>query len=114
MFNLRGPNVLAAVCNVSITHVALGSGQRLEEWGTFKHQALADRVGSKNRTYTPFHRDRPRVVHKRGAGDCPGVQLLLPSHALLHCLPFRRQAGNVPVQGDRPAGVGAGRPGKGS
>lgn len=38
-FNLRGPNVSAAVSDVSITHVAFGSGPRRDQWGTFKHQA---------------------------------------------------------------------------
>eukprot|EP00961_Rhodomonas_salina_P192918 2603218-Rhodomonas_salina.1 len=58
-FNLRGTNVTGAVGYISITHVAQGSGPRLEEWGSYKPAArLADRVGSKNRTYTLFDRDQ--------------------------------------------------------
>lgn len=57
-FNLRGADMMGAVGNVSITHVELGLGPRLQEWGTFKHQGLAERVGSKNSTYAPFHLDQ--------------------------------------------------------
>eukprot|EP00961_Rhodomonas_salina_P024340 327847-Rhodomonas_salina.1 len=52
------------------------------------------------------------MVDERGAGD--GVQRLLPSHALLQRLAVWRKAGYVPLQGVGPAGVGTGRPGKGS
>eukprot|EP00961_Rhodomonas_salina_P189783 2560394-Rhodomonas_salina.1 len=57
-FNLRWPDVMGTVGDVSITHVALGSGPRRQEWGTFKHNALAERVGSKNITYALFHWDQ--------------------------------------------------------
>eukprot|EP00961_Rhodomonas_salina_P001097 15418-Rhodomonas_salina.1 len=57
-FNLLGNNVTGAVGDISITHVALGSGPRREEWGSYKPGALADRVGSKNSTYILFHRDQ--------------------------------------------------------
>eukprot|EP00961_Rhodomonas_salina_P284635 3846995-Rhodomonas_salina.2 len=43
-FNLRGTKVTGAVGNVSIMHVALGSDPRLEQWGSYKPGALADRV----------------------------------------------------------------------
>eukprot|EP00961_Rhodomonas_salina_P218551 2953916-Rhodomonas_salina.1 len=42
-FRLRGVNVTGAVGDISITHVALGSGPGRDEWGTYKPTALADR-----------------------------------------------------------------------
>eukprot|EP00961_Rhodomonas_salina_P271269 3665510-Rhodomonas_salina.1 len=88
-FNLSCQDVMGAVCNVSITHVALSSGPRQEEWGTFKHHSLAasEHMGSKNSMYySPFHREQnlkflALVGTTRGVLSAVGVTMY---HHLAH------------------------------
>eukprot|EP00961_Rhodomonas_salina_P163619 2203579-Rhodomonas_salina.1 len=70
-FNLLGTNVTGAVGDVSITHVALGSGLRREQWGSYKPGALADRVETRG---SRAHEEVLFVEPQRGARQGRSMQ----------------------------------------